>query len=52
MKLILMGAPGSGKGTQAKKISNFYHLNHFSTGDLLRNNPDLTDEQKKSNINR
>lgn len=35
-QLILIGAPGSGKGTQAKKIVNELGYNHVSTGDLLR----------------
>ncbi|MCH9812166.1 nucleoside monophosphate kinase [bacterium] len=47
MHLILIGPPGSGKGTQAKKIAKEFHLDHISTGDLLRNNPDLTKEQKE-----
>jgi len=34
--VILIGAPGSGKGTQAKKIAEEYHYGHISTGDLLR----------------
>lgn len=36
--LILLGAPGSGKGTQAIKISKELHLPHISTGDLFREN--------------
>jgi len=36
MKLILLGAPGSGKGTQAEKIINHYPIAHISTGDILR----------------
>ncbi len=36
MILILLGAPGAGKGTQAERISKNYRLSHLSTGDLLR----------------
>lgn len=36
MILILLGAPGAGKGTQAERIREHYNLNHLSTGDLLR----------------
>jgi len=38
MYLVLMGAPGAGKGTQAKKLENELDLPHVSTGDLFRYN--------------
>lgn len=36
MRVVLLGAPGSGKGTQADRISAKYRIPHVSTGDLLR----------------
>lgn len=36
MRIVLLGAPGSGKGTQADKLSAKYRIPHVSTGDLLR----------------
>ncbi len=38
MNIIIMGAPGSGKGTQAVKICKAHDIPHISTGDLLRKN--------------
>lgn len=38
MKLIMLGAPGAGKGTQAKKIADKYQIPHISTGDIFRAN--------------
>ena len=38
MKIVMLGAPGAGKGTQAKKISEKYAIPHISTGDIFRAN--------------
>ena len=36
MKLVLLGPPGAGKGTQASVLSEYYKIPHVSTGDILR----------------
>ena len=38
MKIIMLGAPGAGKGTQAQMIADQYHIPHISTGDIFRAN--------------
>ena len=38
MKIVLLGAPGAGKGTQAAMITEAYGIPHISTGDIFRAN--------------
>lgn len=47
MKIILMGAPGSGKGTQAELIKKKLNLDHISTGELIRKEISLNKEIKE-----
>ena len=50
MKIVMLGAPGAGKGTQAKMIASRYHIPHISTGDIFRANikegPELGNKAK------
>ena len=36
MRLLLLAAPGGGKGTQGERLAEFYHIEHISSGDVLR----------------
>ncbi|HHU59613.1 TPA: adenylate kinase [bacterium] len=47
MIVVLLGAPGSGKGTQSKLLEASYNLKHLSTGDLLRSRSKVRDELGK-----
>ena len=50
MKIIMLGAPGAGKGTQAKMIADKYSIPHISTGDIFRANiKNGTELGKKAN---
>jgi adenylate kinase len=40
MRLLMIGAPGAGKGTQATRVADFFGITHISSGDLLRRNVD------------
>ncbi len=44
MKLLIMGPPGAGKGTQAKILAQKFNLVHLSTGDILRKEIDKNSE--------
>lgn len=49
MKIIMLGAPGAGKGTQAKRVAEEYGIPHISTGDIFRANiRDNTELGKKA----
>ena len=43
-RILLLGAPGAGKGTQSKKLAAEYDLDHVTTGDALRANKDMETE--------
>jgi adenylate kinase len=36
LRLLLLAAPGGGKGTQGERLAEFYHIEHISSGDVLR----------------
>ncbi|MFC6752362.1 adenylate kinase [Halorubrum tibetense] len=43
-RILLLGAPGAGKGTQSKKLAEEYEVDHVTTGDALRANKDMETE--------
>ena len=43
-RILLLGAPGAGKGTQSKKLAAEYEIEHVTTGDALRANKDMETE--------
>jgi len=43
-RILLLGAPGAGKGTQSKKLADEYDIDHVTTGDALRANKDMETE--------
>ncbi|UDG79304.1 Adenylate kinase [Candidatus Ecksteinia adelgidicola] len=50
MRIILLGAPGSGKGTQAQFITKKYGIPQISTGDMLRSNLEIDNRFDKQEI--
>jgi adenylate kinase len=52
MILLFIGSPGSGKGTQAKRVAERLHLRHFSTGEIFRqmDNPEIDKYMGQGNL--
>ncbi|MEM7345825.1 MAG: adenylate kinase [Chloroflexota bacterium] len=48
LDLVLLGAPGSGKGTQAEQLKTLFNLPHISTGDIFRKN--ITEETELGQV--
>ncbi|MBS0585723.1 MAG: nucleoside monophosphate kinase [Verrucomicrobia bacterium] len=46
MFFILLGPPGGGKGTQGALLADYFGIPHISSGNLVRHNPDLTEEER------
>ncbi|GGL50905.1 adenylate kinase [Halocalculus aciditolerans] len=42
--ILILGAPGAGKGTQSSRLAEEYDIDHITTGDALRNNKDMETE--------
>ncbi len=50
MRIVLLGGPGAGKGTQAVKLKKYYGIPHISTGEILREARDASTELGKKAV--